>query len=201
MSIATPEQIHQFWFGTLDSQGCADAAHRQRWFKPDAQFDQEIGRRFAPTLDAAHSGELDHWSDDARSWLSFILMCDQFPRNLFRDDAKAFASDPLALNAAKLGLQRGYDEALSVDEKAFAFLPFEHSEDRVNQFLSVGLFTSLRDHAPASQKSTAGNYLRFAQQHRDVILRFGRFPHRNAALGRASSVAEQAYLADGGGFG
>ncbi|MGI9325950.1 MAG: DUF924 family protein [Pseudomonadales bacterium] len=200
MNIATPEQIHHFWFGTLDSDGCADTVHRQRWFQPDAQFDKEIGERFAQTLDAAHNDELDHWHDEAASWLSFILLCDQFPRNMFRNHAKAFASDALARKAVMLGLERGYDEALTLDEKAFAFLPFEHSENRVDQFLSVGLYTSLRDHAPSSQKSTAGNYLRYAQQHRDVILRFDRFPHRNAALARASSAAELAYLADGGGF-
>lgn len=202
MTIVTPAAIHQFWFGTLNSAGLADAEHRQRWFSIDAEFDQQIAREFGATFAAARQGALQDWWDASAGWLSYLLLCDQFPRNIFRGSADAFAGDALALAAARVGLERGHHHALTLDEQAFAYLPFEHSEDPLDQYLSVGLLTTLRDHAQPELRSQAGDYLRHAQQHRDLILRFGRFPHRNAVLQRHNSAAETAYLAQAsGGFG
>lgn len=193
LSPAAPEEVLEFWFGGL-TEGFADAAHRECWFRADDDFDQAIRARFARLLEQAEAGDLDRWLESARGTVAFILVTDQFPRNLHRGSARAFAWDPLARAAAAAGIRRGFDAALDFDERAFFYLPFEHSEDLLDQHTSVGLFSALRDETPSGKRHLTGDYLRHAHEHRDVIRRFGRFPYRNAALGRASSPEEQAYL-------
>ena len=193
MPPSSPDSVLSFWFGELE-QGFADAAHRGRWFEGGDAFDAECRRRFEESASIAAGGGLKEWLETPKGCLAYILLCDQLPRNLHRDAALAYASDPLALSAARTGVLSQLDQQLEYDERAFFYLPFEHSEDLIDQHTSVGLFTELRDATPHGFRHLTGNYLRHAHQHRETIRRFGRFPHRNAVLGRISGPAEQAYL-------
>ncbi|NIP16393.1 MAG: DUF924 family protein [Pseudomonadales bacterium] len=189
-----------YWFGPLTA-GFADPAHRERWFVASASFDAALTERFTPLVEAAPVGELDDWCETPRGRLAFVLVCDQLPRNIYRGTARAFATDRLALKAARDAVRAGVDLRLAPDERGFLYLPFEHSEDVLDQHLAVGLFTALRDASPKDKRDLTGGYLRSAQQHRDLIVQFGRFPHRNAILGRGSTPAEAAYLEDHSTFG
>lgn len=186
-------RLLKFWFGEL-SEGFADEAHRQRWFQGGTEFDELCRNTFAGLYEQAAAGELTHWQETARGSLALILLTDQLPRNLFRDDPRAFATDPIALDLAKVLVDAGQDQALAFDERAFCYLPFEHSESLLDQHTAVGLFTALRDSTPQGQRHLTGSYLQHAHQHRDTVLRFGRFPFRNAALGRTSTPTELAYI-------
>ncbi len=128
-------------------------------------------------------------------------MNDQFPRNLYRQNARAFANDSLAIDAAREGVLRGDDLALTIDQRVFFYLPFEHSESLLDQHTSVGLYSKLRDDTPPAHRELSETTLSYAEAHRSAILRFGRFPHRNTVLGRASRPDEIEYLEQGGGFG
>jgi uncharacterized protein (DUF924 family) len=196
-AIAT---VLEVWFGTLD-EGVAAPDRRQRWFNATSAFDQEIAERFAPLVAAAAEGGLAGFRATPRSTLAYVLVTDQFPRQIFRGTARAFATDPQALAAARAAIRRGDDATLGLDERAFLYLPFEHAEDLAAQEESVRLFTALRDDASGARRALADDYLRYAIEHRDIVHRFGRFPHRNAALGRASTDAEIDYLRTASGFG
>ena len=186
-------EVLDYWFGELDGE-FADDAHRSMWWTGSVTVDDEVRRRFGSLINAAGAGELDHWLDTPRGRLAYILVCDQFPRHVHRATPQAFANDPLALAAAKVGVETGVDRALRLDHRSFFYLPFEHSESLVDQHTCVGLYTQLRDETPAGQRHLTGAGLRHAHQHRDIINRFGRFPHRNEVLGRTSTAAELAYL-------
>ena len=194
------EALLTFWFGEL-SGGFADEAHRKRWFAGGESFDQECRRRFSDLAARAADGEFPGWIDEPRSCLAFILLCDQIPRNIHRGTPLAFASDAAALNAARTGIEAGLDRQLAFDERCFFYLPFEHSESLIDQHTCIGLFTELHDETPPEHRHRTGSSLQYALQHRDIIRRFGRFPHRNAILGRTSSPEELAFLADGNDFG
>lgn len=193
-------EVLDFWFGTL-TDGLADDTVRRGWFESSPARDEEIRRRFGARLEQASGGGLDAWRDTARGCLAFILVCDQFARQIHRGDAGAFATDALALAAAEALVERGTDRTLELDERVFVYMPFEHAESRLHQHASVGLFSGLRDDTPPGQRHLTGAFLRHAQQHRDIVLRFGRFPHRNRALGRQSTPEELAFLANSGDFG
>jgi uncharacterized protein (DUF924 family) len=195
-ALVAPEALLGFWFGEL-AEGLADARHRARWFKPCATFDQECRARFGLLL----TERAPAWGDSAPALLARIILYDQIPRNIFRGTAAAFAYDTHARKLARQGIAKGKDKLLSQDERAFFYRPFEHSEDILDQYLSVGLYTTLRDQAPKSSRSYAGSHLRSAQQHRDIILDFGRFPHRNVVLGRQSTPLERAFMTRNAGFG
>ena len=197
-SVAAADVL-TFWFGQLDADGCADDVHRDRWFGGGERFDQEIAERFDPLIERAVHGDLPR-PTDASERLAWILVLDQFTRNTRRGSAAAFAGDERARAMARRGIELGEDRQLGLDERAFFYLPFEHSEDLIDQHTAVGLFHLLHAEAPTHRRNISGNVLRYAERHRAAILRFGRFPHRNAVLGRQSSEAEQAYLDDGGGF-
>src|SRR6185503_6274143 len=148
-------------------------------------FDAEIRARFLPLYERAARGQLNAWLDDAESCLALVILLDQFPRNLFRGTARAFASDDRARACARTILEKGWDKSYSEDERTFAYLPFEHSEALEDQELSMRLFE--------------GNpNIEWARKHWEIIRRFGRFPHRNAALGRASTPEEIAFLKEPG---
>lgn len=198
--LAAFQPLLDFWFGPL-TNGLAAADKRKRWFTPDSAFDALCAEKFSPLFDLVGSGDLAHWHNSAHGQLAFILLTDQLPRNIFRGTRKAFAFDSAALQTARDGIAAGIDQQLESDEQAFFYLPFEHSENLLDQHIAVGLFTCLRDTSPKDIRDITGNTLRYAQQHRDIILRFGRFPHRNAALGRKSSQAEEDFIAAGDGFG
>ena len=171
------QEVLDFWFDpALDPE-----ARNRRWFAKDAAFDSEIRRRFLPLYEEAAGGGLASWTGSARECLALVILLDQFPRNLFRGEARAFATDGPARDAAHAMLPRLGE--LSPEERLFACLPFEHSELLSDQNLSCELFRPL-----------GGELLRYAERHREIIERFGRFPHRNAALGRASTAEEIEFL-------
>lgn len=189
-----PSEVLDFWFG---AKGSAEHGQlRKCWFEKNAAFDAEIRRRFLPLVDEAAAGRLDGWAAQPESLLALIVLLDQFPRNLFRDTARAFAADGKALALAQQAVAKGLDARLLPVQRAFVYLPFEHSEDMAMQDRAVALFAEL-----AGQGEAFASYLDYAERHREVIRRFGRFPHRNAILGRASTPEEAAYLAQpGAGF-
>ena len=174
--------ILDFWFGAQDTA-------RPEWFRKDAAFDAEVARRYADQVERALSGELRHWEERTPSALARVLLLDQFTRNIFRGTPRAFAGDTLALSAARQMVTLGQDRELSPIRRTFAYLPFEHAEDRLAQDESVRLYTALAAEAPGLEET-----LDYAVRHRDIVARFGRFPHRNAILGRASTPEEAAFL-------
>ncbi|HZV92998.1 MAG TPA: DUF924 family protein [Caldimonas sp.] len=188
------DRILDFWFGAPGSDEYASL--RKIWFAKDASFDRRIVETFSPLIEKALRGELDDWGTDELSALARILLLDQFTRNAFRGQARAFAGDAQALAAASAMVGAKLDERLPPFMRAFVYLPFEHAEGMAMQDESVRLFSRL-----AATSPELGSMLDFAKRHRDVIDTFGRFPHRNAALGRASTAAEVEYLSrPGSGF-
>jgi uncharacterized protein (DUF924 family) len=168
------------------------------WFEGSRDFDREIAERFAPAIELAAAGELDDWHGDARSALALVLCLDQFPRNVFRGSSLAFESDALALEVALASIAVGHDSELPPLAASIFYLPLEHAEDLAQQELGVELFEALEQRAPVELADLFASFCNFARRHREVIRRFGRFPHRNAVLGRVSSDAEERYLRAGG---
>ena len=177
----TQDEVLDFWFA-----GDA-AAFRETWFKQNTDFDTAC-TRFANALREARTGALDHWTATPHGTLALIILLDQFSRNLHRGSPEAFAADARAREIARSAVARGIDRMLGPMERMFIYLPFEHSENLVDQDESVRLFAMLGD-------ALGEDSMRHTERHRDVIRRFGRFPHRNAALGRVSTADEVAYLA------
>ncbi|MEO8717754.1 MAG: DUF924 family protein [Burkholderiales bacterium] len=173
VSDPSSAQVLRFWF---------DLQPRD-WFVKNPDFDAKVRSRFLALHEAAAAGRLAPWADEARSCLALVIALDQFPRNMFRGEARAFATDPLALAAARVILQRAWNKQLLPSERLFAYLPFEHSEALEDQNLSCEL---MQDFEPEQY--------RYALRHRDIIQRFGRFPHRNDILGRQSTPAEIEFL-------
>ena len=165
------------------------AAGSDKWFKKDAAFDAEIAQRFATLWQQAAAGALPPWEDTPEAALALVILLDQFPRNMFRGDARAFATDPAARTAAERAIAHGFDQAVPASERLFFYLPFEHSESTADQARALVLIGAMGD----------ADLTRWAQLHADIVQRFGRFPHRNTALGRTSTREEQAFL-DAGGF-
>lgn len=188
------DDILDFWFGSLDQDGCADSEHSARWWKKDAAFDEEIGRRFGRVYRSIRAGELDGWLTEPRGRLAQVIALDQFSRNMFRGTPDSFAGDPRAREIALDALRHGDDSALPRDQRFFLYMPLMHSEDLALQDRMIELFTALRDSAPPALREKSAGYLKYAEMHRDIIRRFGRFPHRNAILGRPSSREELAFL-------
>ena len=186
--------ILDFWFGPPGST--EHGKSRAEWFRKSPAFDAEIAMRFGPTIERALRGELRAWDAQPESALARILVLDQFTRNTFRETSRAFAGDALALAAARSMVAAGHDGALLPVQRGFVYLPFEHAEGLALQDESVRLFTQLHAVAPETDR-----LLDYAHRHRAVIAQFGRFPHRNAWLGRASTAEEVAFLAEpGSGF-
>jgi uncharacterized protein (DUF924 family) len=178
MKIATPEQIVSFW----------KKAGPKRWFKKDPAFDQKIHEKFLVTHQAAAMGKLGAWEANAEGALALVILLDQFPRNMFRGTNRAFANDEQARAAAGRAIKRGFDKKTPALLRHFFYLPFEHSEDLADQEKSLKLFRATKDK----------NLIHWAKAHRDIIVRFGRFPHRNEILRRNSTPEETAFLEQGG---
>ena len=176
--LAGAAEVIRFW---------ADAGP-DRWFKKDDAFDAEIRRRFLATHEAAAAGRLADWERTAEGALALLILLDQFPRNMFRGSARAFATDPQARAVTAAALLRGFDAQVPPNLRAFFYLPFEHSEAMADQDRGIALYTAAGD----------ADGLKWAKIHHDIITRFGRFPHRNAVLGRATTADEQTFLDDGG---
>lgn len=197
----TPRDILDFWFGSDPDESRLLAENTPRWFTRDAGFDAEIRSRFGTAFAEAERGQFDSWVDGPESCLALLILLDQFSRNLHRGSPAAFGSDARAQQLCLEGLRRGHDRALSRPQRVFFYLPLEHAENLSLQHMSVALFAALRDKAPEPVRSHYEGFLRYAEAHREVIAAHGRFPHRNAVLGRASTAAELDYLAQpGAGF-
>jgi uncharacterized protein (DUF924 family) len=168
-------------------------AGRARWFAKDAAFDAQIRRRYQRLHHAAARGDHDDWAASPPGALALVLLFDQVPRNLWRGSAHAFATDPLARRAAAAAIAAGHDGAFETALRAFFYLPFAHSEDAADQARSLELNEAL------ARRSGDPGDARWASEHAAIVARFGRFPHRNACLGRETTPLEQAFL-DGGGF-
>ncbi|MBT8446197.1 MAG: DUF924 domain-containing protein [Gammaproteobacteria bacterium] len=181
MSLTTAADVIHFWF---------TEAGPGRWFKTSREFDQLCRERFLPTLEAAARGECASWRATPSGRCAEIIVLDQFSRNLYRNEARAFAQDSLALELAREAVASGDDQRMHQDERYFSYMPYMHSESLAAHDDALPLFETLG-------KPDA---LRYERAHRDVIARFGRYPGRNAALGRESSDAELVYLASEGGF-
>ena len=178
MSLEAPTAIVAFW----------REAGSDRWFKKDAAFDDEIKQRFLATHEAAAAGKLTAWEQSAEGALALLILLDQFPRNMFRGEARAFATDSLARAVTSRAILNGFDGAFP-DMRGFFYLPFEHSENLADQERGLALYKAVGDE----------DGLKWAKTHADIIRRFGRFPHRNAVLGRVTTPEEQTFL-DSGGF-
>lgn len=195
--MSRAESIHEFWFGNLDEAGRPEPDRPGRWFSPEEAFDAEVRGRFEADLRNAAAGRLGRWERTPRGALALILLFDQFPRNMYRGTARAFLFDESARGVLDRALPSGRIDALWPIERVFAWMPLEHAEDRACQARSVELFSSLVEVVDPSERGRYEDFLRHAEQHRDVIERFGRFPHRNAVLGRESTPEELEWLADG----
>jgi uncharacterized protein (DUF924 family) len=184
------QEVLEYWFGPSDAPEYGQL--RMQWFRGSESVDAELRARFGELHALAARGELDDWQHTALGALALLLVLDQLSRNLCRGTADAFACDPKALALAERAIERGFDAEVLPVQRWFFYLPFEHAEDLAAQQRAVALFTALPD--DPSRKIG----LDYAIEHRDVIAKFGRFPHRNAVLGRVSTPAEIAWLEAGG---
>ena len=192
--------VRDYWFGPERLTAEAMGRRMDFWFGAEnAQHDEEIRTRFGGLLERAAAGALAGWADGPRRRLSLIVLLDQFPRNMFRGTARAFDYDAQALPLALTGMQSGADGALDFAERLFFYMPLEHAESLEAQDESVAAFRRLLAEVPPDLHAIFADTLRFAEEHRSIIERFGRFPHRNALLGRDSSRAEAEWLREGGG--
>jgi len=179
---AHPADIIHFW----------REAGPDRWFEKNRAFDDAIRLRFEPTHHAAGRGEYDEWIESADGALALVLLLDQFPRNLYRDSGHQFATDPLARKITGEAIARGHDRAFDNDMRSFFYLPYAHSEDMADQDRGVALCQAQADEANDLE------LVKWAIVHRAIVLQFGRFPHRNRALGRETTPEERAFLKNGG---
>ena len=179
--MANPQDVLDFWLREIGSEG---------WYDGGKAIDVACRDRFGGIWAAAHEGSLDHWIDGPDSTLAFLIVTDQFPRNIHRGTALAFATDARALAAARKAVDEGWDLEIPEPERQFFYMPFEHSEDASDQLLSVKLLSE--------RLSSNPDMALHARAHQEIIRRYGRFPTRNEALGRTSSAEEQAYLEEGG---
>ena len=176
--VANPNDVLHFW----------RAAGPTKWFKHDRRFDTAIQLKFEPVHHAAARGEYDAWAETAEGALALLILLDQFPRNLYRNSAHAFATDPKARSVARAAVAAGFHREVEAALRQFFVLPFEHSEDLADHDHAARLADELAD----------PNISKWVGVHRDIIASFGRFPHRNPALGRTTTPAEQKFLDDGG---
>ena len=173
-----PQDVLRFWFGDEDEP-------REEWFRKDEDFDREVRERFEGLHEQAASGALDHWRESAEGSLALVIALDQFPRNMFRGDPRSYATDEKARETARYALDRAFDRELPLVRRTFLSMPFMHSEDLEDQRRSVELFEGM----------DPGGY---AVRHKEIVERFGRFPHRNAVLGRTTTPEEAEFLREPG---
>lgn len=197
MSGVTPSDVLNYWFhSAVEPEPRMDL-----WFKKSAETDEFIRGRFEPLVRTLASGHAYDWAADGpKSALAAIIALDQFPRNIYRDTPRAFATDHLALSLASNMMVMGADHRLAPIERWFVYMPLEHAENLTTQRASAAAFAELLEQAPAKQKALFEDALDYAEQHAAVIEKFGRFPHRNAILGRHSTDEEREWLAANGGF-
>ncbi|PTX53347.1 uncharacterized protein (DUF924 family) [Gemmobacter caeni] len=180
--MSDPVQVLDYWLGEVGPEG---------WYAGGEALDADIRDRWLDLWQAAHDGGLDHWAEGPAGALALLVLTDQFSRNMFRGEGKAFSTDPLARAVARKAVAAGWDLEVPAPERQFFYLPFEHSEDPADQAMAVEL---IADRLPEADET-----LLHARAHQAIIARFGRFPFRNAALGRESSPEETAFM-EGGGY-
>jgi uncharacterized protein (DUF924 family)/nitroreductase len=191
---ADPERVLSFWFGESDGNGMSSDEYVGHWWKKDPGFDETIRERFGQEHAAIVRGERNGWLLSARGRLAYVIVLDQFSRNMFRGEAGMFAQDEQALRAALEGIELGMDRAVHGDLRAFYYLPLMHSENLAVQEHCVQLFETFVSELQGKARDRLANNLKFAIAHRDIVAKWGRFPHRNAILGRKSTPEEQAFL-------
>lgn len=179
---AIPNDVLTYW----------RTAGPQKWFAKNAAFDEALRLRFEPVHHAAARGEYDDWALTPEGAMALLILLDQVPRNIYRGSGHAFATDPKARAIARAAVHAGHDRKIEPPLRVFMYMPFEHSEDPADQDEAVRLFTAYRDETGDEES------LKWAELHRDIIVKFGRFPHRNTCLGRTTTRAEQAFLDEGG---
>jgi uncharacterized protein (DUF924 family) len=177
------EEVLDFWFGREGEPGYGE--FREAWFRKDPEFDRQVRDRFEALYEAAAAGSLDDWKEEARSCLALVILLDQFPRNMFRGDPKSYATDRQAQQTAEDVVDRAFDRELPAFQRMFLYMPFMHSEDLEHQRRSVELFRGLGGEGDPSY---------YAVRHKEIIERFGRFPHRNEILGRRTTPEEAEFL-------
>ena len=192
------KEVRDFWFEDACASPASLSKHQTRWFSPSSQLDREIDERFGVLPDAARSGTLAHRPDDPHDLLAFILILDQFPRQIYRNTPRAFAYDSAARTICRTMIEKSLFQILHPIEQTFVFLPLEHSETLSDQSLSVQLFEALLQQSTAPYQSFLRNALDYARRHHSIIERFGRFPHRNTILKRETTRREARFLAAGG---
>ncbi len=180
-----PDDVLDFWFGREDDEGYG--GFREEWFRKDAAFDEEIRDRFLSLYEEAAAGEHDDWREEARGATALVIVLDQFPRNMFRDDPRTYEADGKAREAARYAVERALDRELRPLERWFLYMPFMHSEEIEDQRLALDLFRNLG-------KVGEADPVPYAEGHMQIVERFGRFPHRNAVLGRETTVEEAEFL-------
>ena len=188
------DELLAFWFGDDSDDAAVAAAKAELWWGHSPATDELLRERFGAAATAAAADDLDHWAESPRGRLALILLLDQLPRAIHRDTPEAFAQDAAARILAEQGLESGMDELLRPIERLFLYLPLEHSEDLEDQDRCVELFRELAESIPEDERPTFLNFVDYAQKHREVIARFGRFPHRNRILGRESTPEEETFL-------
>lgn len=196
--MTSPEDILEYWFGTDES----DPGERSDvwWGQVDDQeaLDREIEEEFGEAVEEAFRGGFQEWREESETCLAYVILLDQFPRHIYRGDAKAFEGGDLAVSAVQSARERGLDRELDVPQRVFLYMPLMHAEDRAVQEESVKAFEELVEEAPEETRGMAQGSLDYAREHAEIVREFGRYPHRNVALGRESTDAEREYLEESG---
>ena len=189
------DEILSFWFKEQELSAPQIDRRMDTWFSEDPVFDHEIEKEFLGDIERALNGELNYWADEPRGRLALILLIDQFRRNIYRNTAKAFSKDKIALKLCVEGAMEKKDKGLTPIQKVFFYMPLQHAESAKVQAKSVELFTRLAESVSPTYRETLLTIAQFAELHRDIIDQFGRFPHRNELLGRENTPEEDEYLA------
>ncbi|RMF18299.1 MAG: DUF924 domain-containing protein [Candidatus Dadabacteria bacterium] len=199
MRHIAPAQILDWWFGTTGPDGVSPSEIRKRWFQGGAQVDKEIAERFGGAVEAARSGALADWVERDPDALALILLTDQFTRNVYRGTPEMFAADPIALDVAHRLIESGRHERYPNQQRVFIYMPLMHSENLDDQNECIQLFEQLVAEADTdAQRDAFASNVDYAIRHRDIVARFGRFPHRNATLGRETTPEEAEFLTQPG---
>ncbi len=186
--------ILDYWFGDLDNNSSSYGEYFTLWYVKNPDTDSFIVQEFGGDLQKAVAGEYDDWLTHSEGRIAFIVLLDQFSRNIYRDKPESFSQDALALKIAIEGIELGHDKALTLPKRAFFYMPFEHSEDSSMQEESMRLFTELLNDAPNELKEFAKGALVYAEKHKAIIDQFGHYPHRNNIIGRVSTAKEVEFL-------
>lgn len=191
------EAIVEFWIGPAADDPKAAKARTRLWYQGGADVDEKIRRQFSEDLTAAEAGRYDNWCETPTGALALVILLDQFSRNLYRGTAAAFGNDARAQAVTRAALERDFDRQLSPVGTVFLLHPLHHAEDERDQDECVARYEALAAHAGTEWQVLLDNFIAFARDHRDIVKRFGRFPHRNAVLGREATAAETEYLDSG----